>query len=65
LQAAQNWMRQATVDELLELLLPLKNEPEPVGGLAAQFRTELMGREPEERPFAHPYFWAPFTVSGL
>jgi CHAT domain-containing protein len=65
MRGAQNWMREVAVDELLELLRPLKEDPGPVGGLAAEVRTSLMGMGPEERPFAHPYFWAPFTVSGF
>jgi len=64
MRAAQNWMRDVTADELSELLRPLKSDPGPVGAIAAEQRTWLMGFDPEGRPFAHPFFWAGFTVSG-
>ena len=62
---AQKWMREVTVIELRDLLKPLREEPAPVGGQASQLRSSLSGNDPQERPFAHPYFWAPFTVSGF
>jgi CHAT domain-containing protein len=58
-------MREVTGDELSELLRPLQEDPGQLGELAAGLRTSLYGMGPEERPFAHPYFWAPFTVSGF
>jgi CHAT domain-containing protein len=65
MRRAQNWMREVTGDELSELLRPLQEDPGQLGELAAGLRTSLYGMGPEERPFAHPYFWAPFTVSGF
>jgi CHAT domain-containing protein len=64
MQRAQNWLREVSADELSELLKPLQEDPGQLGELAAELRTSLYGMAPEERPFAHPYFWAPFTVSG-
>ena len=64
MRAAQNWMREVTAGELSELLRPLKREPGPVGEAAAEIRTSLAALDPAARPFAHPYFWAGFTVSG-
>jgi len=65
LRAAQNWLREVSADELYDLLEPLKADPGPTGYLAAKNRNWLFGRDPKERPFAHPYFWAAFTVSGF
>jgi CHAT domain-containing protein len=64
MRAAQNWLREVMAGELSELLRPLKREPGPVGEAAAEIRTSLAGLDPAARPFAHPYFWAGFTVSG-
>ncbi len=64
LRKAQTWMRQVTVAELRDLLKPLRDDPPPVGGLASQLRSSLGELDKQQRPFAHPYFWAPFTLSG-
>ena len=64
MRAAQNWMREVTVDELSELLRPLKKEAGAAGTSAAERRTWLAGQDPTTRPFSHPYYWAAFTVSG-
>ncbi len=65
MRRAQNWIREVTADELLDLLAPLQDDPGEAGELAAELRTSLYGMARDERPFADPYFWAPFTVSGL
>ncbi|MFH0996092.1 MAG: CHAT domain-containing protein [Pseudomonadota bacterium] len=64
LREAQNWIRQVTVNELMELLRGLKSEPPPVGPLAARIRTALRTLDAAACPFAEPYFWAAFTISG-
>jgi CHAT domain-containing protein len=64
LRRAQNWLRRVSVRELLELLRGLKDEPAPVGPLAARCRTLLRGQPPEYCPCAEPWFWAAFTISG-
>ena len=64
LRDAQNWLRRATVRELMELLRRLKDEPPPAGPLAARCRTHLRGNDPESCPYAEPYFWAAFTLFG-
>ncbi|NTV05444.1 MAG: CHAT domain-containing protein [Chlorobiaceae bacterium] len=64
LREAQNWMRRVTVRELMELLRKLKSEPAPAGPLAARIRTTLRLLDPDSCPFAEPYFWAAFTISG-
>jgi CHAT domain-containing protein len=64
LRRAQNWLRTVTVRELTTLVGELCGEPEPVGGLASRWGARLGAANPESRPFAKPFFWAPFTVAG-
>jgi CHAT domain-containing protein len=64
LRRAQNWLRDLSVAELSNLLRDLRDEPGAAGALAAQIRTQLRSAGADEHPFAHPYFWAGFTVSG-
>ena len=64
LRRAQIWLRDIRVSDLLLLLRQLRDEPDPVGHLASQWRTEMRSADPESRPFAEAYFWAAFTVSG-
>jgi CHAT domain-containing protein len=64
LRQAQNWLRRVTVRELIELLRDLKSEPAPAGPLAARIRTALRLLDSDFCPFAEPYFWAAFTISG-
>ncbi|WP_030679202.1 CHAT domain-containing protein [Streptomyces sp. NRRL B-1347] len=53
LRGAQLWLRAATVPELLALDL-----------LPAEVRHRLTADGVPERPFAHPYLWAPFALVG-
>jgi CHAT domain-containing protein/tetratricopeptide (TPR) repeat protein len=64
LRRAQVWLRTVKAHDLMKLLGGLRDEPEPVGGLASRWRTQLRAADPESRPFAEPYFWAAFTVAG-
>jgi CHAT domain-containing protein len=65
MRAAQNWMRCVTTQQLLDLLMPLKHLAGPTGARAAAIRTSLRKFPANAQPFAHPYYWAAFTVSGL
>lgn len=65
LRVAQSWLRNISADELYNLLDPLTNAPNPLGSVAADVRTLLFAKDPEERPFNHPFYWAAFTVSGI
>lgn len=65
MRAAQHWLRTVTAAELLDLLLPLKQEPGPTGARAAAIRTSLRRFDKNACPYAHPYYWAAFTVSGF
>ncbi len=56
LRRAQLWLRDATTEELLEML-------QGRGGGGAVLRLAL--EEPAERPFRAPYYWAPFVCVGL
>jgi CHAT domain-containing protein/tetratricopeptide (TPR) repeat protein len=64
LREAQNWMRKATVRELMELLREMKSAPVPAAPFSARIRTNLRQFDPDLCPFAEPYFWAAFTISG-
>ena len=65
LHAAQNWLRKVSADELYNRLDLFTKAPNPLGSLAADIRTSLFAKDPEEKPFDHPYYWAAFTVSGI
>jgi len=64
LREAQNWIRSVTALELMELMREMKNAPPPAGPLAGRIRTALRAFDPELKPFASPYYWAAFTISG-
>ncbi|MCG8432321.1 MAG: CHAT domain-containing protein, partial [Candidatus Omnitrophica bacterium] len=65
LQSAQQKIRRLSYREYLTLLRDLKHKPPPLGPIAASRRTELRTKEPsEDPPFADPWFWAAFTLSG-
>ncbi len=65
LHAAQSWLRKVSADELYNQLDPFTKAPDPLGSLAADVRTSLFAKDPEEKPLDHPYYWAAFTVSGI
>ncbi len=64
LRRAQSWLRTASVMKLRSMLAELRNEPGRVGELAVQLRIKLFALPQDHRPFAEPYFWAAFTISG-
>ena len=65
LRAAQNWLRSVTVAELESLCQDLKKDTGPAGAQAARVRSSLLGDDPGRRPYTHPFFWAPFMISGV
>jgi CHAT domain-containing protein len=64
LRSAQNWLRTATVGELMVLLREAREMPSPAGPLAAGKRSEFRKDPPDKRPYAEPWYWAAFTLSG-
>jgi CHAT domain-containing protein len=64
LRAAQNWLRTVTVSELSRHFQELKKDPGPAGAQAARARSALLGADPGDRPYSHPFYWAAFTISG-
>lgn len=64
LRVAQIWLRRVTAKELRHLLGELKDAPPPAGPTAARLRTALRVESSKTCPFAEPYFWAAFTISG-
>jgi CHAT domain-containing protein len=60
LRRAQLWLRAVTVGELHRLLETVS--PEAAAGLALRLEFE---EDEAARPFADPYFWAPFVLAGV
>jgi CHAT domain-containing protein/HEAT repeat protein/tetratricopeptide (TPR) repeat protein len=59
---AQRWLRDSTVAEIRHHLSNYSQSiDEP---LREQLLTQFDDDPPDERPFAHPYYWAGFSVSG-
>jgi len=54
LRRAQRWLRSATVGQLRE----------QVSDLDSNLVEYLTRADPQERPYRHPAFWAPFVVVG-
>jgi len=72
LREAQLWLRDVTNAELSELFEKYKmtapDRPERsrmAFELASERFREHTLRDPDERPFAHPYYWAPFVFYGV
>jgi CHAT domain-containing protein/tetratricopeptide (TPR) repeat protein len=68
LRAAQRWLRDATNAELVDILAQWQAETHAGRGPALDqalqtFRQQLPSGA-NKRPFAHPYHWAAFTMSG-
>lgn len=71
LRRAQLWLRDVTNAELSELFDKYKmtapNRPEQsrmAFALASERFREHTLRDPNERPYGHPYYWAPFVFYG-
>jgi len=66
LRHAQRWLRDATASELLDLLA----ERPSLGGVGVRYAAPLrrrlqFGYRPDERPFAHPFYWAGVQCVGV
>lgn len=64
LRQAQIWLRTRTAEQLFALLGDLRAEAPPVRRAAATLRRDLRGLAPGTRPFAHPAYWAAFSLWG-
>jgi CHAT domain-containing protein/tetratricopeptide (TPR) repeat protein len=65
MRSAQQWLRKVTPSALMEMLAALKEQPGAAGAQAASMRTSLRKLDKTAQPFAHPYYWAGFMVSGF
>ncbi|MBK8985332.1 MAG: CHAT domain-containing protein [Chloroflexi bacterium] len=67
LQRAQSWLREVTAGELAERFgeerMKLKGS-RLILAEASEYWRRFASLEPEERPFADPYYWAAFTFTG-
>lgn len=61
LREAQRWLRDATA---AELAAQLRSRAASEWGSASGAWRSLVARDPNEKPFAHPFFWGAFTVTG-
>ena len=66
LQRAQVWLRDVTYGELTDLFDRLRHDsPSPSMRQVAQEQFRICAlRGPDEKPYAHPYYWAPFVFYG-
>lgn len=75
LRQAQFWLRDVTIEELINLFEKLmQTAPDrpheahmrmPYADAAALYRESVFAEDWGERPFAHPYYWAAFTFTGV
>lgn len=69
LRQAQLWLRDVTAGELAERFtaerLEMLGERLPADVVSGGYRRFSLDYEPEDRSFAHPYYWAAFTFSGV
>jgi CHAT domain-containing protein/tetratricopeptide (TPR) repeat protein len=64
LRQAQQWLRQSTVRDL-ELVGWYERLGERTGQTDALRMRTYYQEHPDEKPFAHPYYWAAFTFTGV
>jgi CHAT domain-containing protein len=72
LRKAQLWLRDVTNEELSELFAKYKltatdrpTSTRMAYEMASEKFREHTLRDPNERPYAHPYYWAPFVFYGV
>jgi CHAT domain-containing protein len=64
LRDAQRWLRDLTAGEALTLLPEVHDAAVPLRKSVAELRTRLRNGPLDRRPFAAPWYWAAFTLSG-
>ncbi len=69
LRQAQLWLRDVTAGELYERFDAESEDLINRFRMSAGFVSEQVDRfaapNPDDRPFAHPFYWAAFTFSGV
>jgi CHAT domain-containing protein len=69
LRAAQAWVRGLSIDKVVTYAEQAYRQAEPAyqARLLAYWRRYryLAQQDPTLRPFAHPYYWAAFTINGV
>ena len=64
LRQAQLWLRDATALELIEDVKAKRHAWAAIREKATEVFRGLVRREPDDRPYAHPLFWAAFQCTG-
>jgi hypothetical protein len=64
LRSAQDWLRRATAYSM-ELAARYQTHYEQTGDLDSHHWMDYYVNNPNERSFAHPYYWACFTFTGV
>ena len=65
LRKAQRWLRNVTAGELEKEFAKKRRQRGPTRKQASAAWRDFAGREPDTLPFAHPYYWAAFTFTGV
>jgi tetratricopeptide (TPR) repeat protein len=64
LRDAQLWLRDATAGELAARVRDRRTNAMPHDGALSSIWRRLVAKPAAARPFAEPFFWAPFTLYG-
>jgi CHAT domain-containing protein len=68
LRAAVRWLKEANAAELADCVRLMAERDEATdarGSAVSGAWRQFAAMEPSERPFRHPYYWAPFIVNGM
>ena len=65
LRNAQRWLRDVTAKELTDYYQTHITPRMAPSDASSALIDLLMHHQPEDRPYAHPYFWGAFAFSGL
>ena len=64
IQSAQNWLRRARAGELAALFAGYVHARRPSYAQDAAAWQHFAAMPEETQPYAHPYFWAAFALTG-